>query len=410
MSNLTQKRILLGITGGIAAYKTIELIRRLKDAGADIQVVLTESAHAFVTPMTLQAVSGNSVRSSLLDTQAEAGMGHIELARWADLIVIAPASANTLAKIAHGFADDLLTTLCLATASPIAIAPAMNQQMWLNPATQHNVERLNTYPHIQLWGPAQGVQACGEVGPGRMLEPAQLLTLIESHFPSDLRLKGKKIVITAGPTREAIDPVRYLSNESSGKMGYALAEACARLGAEVTLVSGPTQLNTPTRVTRIDVTSAMEMHQACITEARNADIVIGAAAVADFRPAAAANQKIKKGRDDHMQLTLIKNPDIIADVAKLTPKPWVVGFAAETEELESYAKSKLERKGLDMVVANDVSRSDIGFNSEDNAVTVFTRLKNNELQQLALPKQNKNKLADTLIRTIADHFGASHSN
>lgn len=415
MGTLTDKRILLGITGGIAAYKCIELTRRLKDAGASVQIVLSESATAFVTPMTLQAVSGNPVRTSLLDTEAEAGMGHIELARWADLIVIAPATANTLAKIAHGFADDLLSTLCLATKSPIALAPAMNQQMWLNPVTQRNIVTLCQLPHIQLWGPAEGAQACGEVGPGRLLEPAELLSRIEQHFQANSSeqqtlLAGRHVVITAGPTREAIDPVRYLSNESSGKMGYALAEAFVQLGARVTLVSGPTNLDAPANVTRIDVTSAMQMFEACIAKAKDADIVIGAAAVADFRPANISAQKIKKGRDDSMQLTLIKNPDIIAEVAKLTPKPWVVGFAAETEQLETYAKGKLERKGLDMVIANDVSRSDIGFNSEDNAVTIFTRLHNGEIQPLALPKQNKHALAQTLARTVAEHFGATYLN
>lgn len=410
MGTLTDTRILLGITGGIAAYKCIELVRRLKDAGAQVQVVFTESAHAFVTPMTLQAVSGRPVRSQLLDTEAEAGMGHIELARWAELIVIAPASANTIAKVAHGLADDLLSTLCLASNCPIALAPAMNQQMWQNSMVQNNITHLKGCPHIHLWGPAEGAQACGDVGPGRLLEPSDLLARIEQLFSQEPLLKGRKVVITAGPTREAIDPVRYLSNESSGKMGYALAEACARFGANVTLISGPTTLQTPANVMRINVISAMQMHDACIAEAKNADIVIGAAAVADFRPTSTATQKIKKGREDSMQLTLTKNPDIIANVAKLTPKPWVVGFAAETEQLASHACNKLERKGLDMVIANDVSRSDIGFNSDANAVTVFTRLASGEINQTALPKQPKLALALTLMRTIATQIDAQHSN
>ncbi|HEY7774088.1 MAG TPA: bifunctional phosphopantothenoylcysteine decarboxylase/phosphopantothenate--cysteine ligase CoaBC [Marinagarivorans sp.] len=409
MNKLDNKNILLGITGGIAAYKCAELTRLLKKQGANVQVVMTPAAEAFITPLTLQAVSGNPVRTQLLDPTAEAGMGHIELARWADLVVVAPASADFLARVVHGFANDLLTTICLATEAPIALAPAMNQAMWHNPITQANLAKIATYPHFLLWGPATGEQACGDNGQGRMLEPHALtdcvvqwagvsITVTPSHSGP---LAGKKVVITAGPTREAIDPVRYLSNQSSGKMGFALAEAAASAGAQVTLICGPTQQVAPSNITRIDVVSAQEMHAASLDAARQCDIFIGAAAVADFRPHTVAKQKIKKGAAASMQIELIKNPDIVADVAQLNPKPWVVGFAAETHDVIGYAKSKLQRKGLDMIIANDVSDPSIGFNGDNNAVTVIYNNASSDAEPRSLPENTKQALAAQLISLIA---------
>ncbi len=402
---LNSKKIIVGITGGIAAYKSVELIRRLRDQSAEVQVVMTPAAEAFITPLTLQAISGNAVRQSLLDPAAEAGMGHIELARWADLILVAPASADFMARIANGFANDLLSTLCLAARCPIALAPAMNQAMWHNPITQANLAKLATYSHFLIWGPAAGEQACGDVGYGRMLEAHDLAQRAYLQLtPPTATLAGQHVVITAGPTREAIDPVRYLSNESSGKMGYALAAAAYRAGAKVTLISGPTQLQAPTGVTMVPCVSALEMHAASLKAAVDADIFIAAAAVADFRPQNVATQKIKKGGDENMQLTLIKNPDIVADVAALTPKPWVVGFAAETHNVESYAKNKLMQKKLDMIVANDVSNKTIGFNSDNNAVSVLSHT-----GTTALELANKNTIAEQLIALIADGLRAQRA-
>ena len=410
MSNLHNKNILLGITGGIAAYKCAELTRLLKKQGANIQVVMTPAAEAFVTPMTLQAVSGNPVRTHLLDTTAEAGMGHIELARWADLILIAPATADCIARLAHGFANDLLTTVCLATKAPIALAPAMNQAMWSNLVTQANVAKIALYPHFVIWGPGEGEQACGDTGVGRMLEPNEItqhaieLITEQEQLPQTQpkALHGKRIVITAGPTREAIDPVRYLSNESSGKMGYALAQAALNAGAQVTLISGPTQLLPPAGATVTHVISALEMHAASLEAAKDADIFIGAAAVADFRPSQYAAQKIKKGTEQHMHIELTKNPDIIADVAKLTPRPWLVGFAAETRDLIGYATQKLQRKKLDMIIANDVSDKNIGFNSDSNAVTVLSqKAQSTEVSSITLAVDTKDKIAEQLLKVIA---------
>ena len=391
---LNNKRILLGITGGIAAYKSAELVRRLKDQGASVRVVMTAAAQEFITPLTLQALSGEPVHTSLLDPEAEAGMGHIELARWADLILVAPASADFIARLTQGKADDLLTTLCSASPAPIALAPAMNQGMWRNPANLDNIARLQTRG-IRLFGPADGEQACGDVGPGRMLEVDQLVERSGQQFLSGL-LAGKKVVITAGPTREAIDPVRYISNHSSGKMGYALAAASAEAGATTILISGPTQLACPERVTRIDVTSAEEMQRACLARLDGCDLFIGSAAVADYRPAQIAKQKMKKGSDDNMIIELVKNPDIIASVAQSDPKPYCVGFAAETQNLTQYARGKLEAKKLDLVIANDVSRSDIGFNSDDNAVTLVWP---DRLEEF--PTSNKSLLAKQLIERIS---------
>ncbi|ROQ21660.1 phosphopantothenoylcysteine decarboxylase/phosphopantothenate--cysteine ligase [Marinimicrobium koreense] len=394
MSSLTNKRILLGVTGGIAAYKSAELVRRLKERGADVRVVMTASAREFMTPLTFQALSGNPVHTDLLDPAAEAAMGHIELARWADRILVAPASANFMARLAEGRGDDLLTTLCLATREPIILAPAMNQGMWLNPATQANLETLKGRG-IQLLGPGDGSQACGEVGPGRMLEPDTLAEAVAAQFATG-QLAGRHVVITAGPTREAIDPVRYLSNHSSGKMGYALAEAAVEAGARVTLISGPTGLPTPERVTRIDVTSALEMLEASLAQAPQCDLFIGAAAVADYRPADYQPQKMKKGDEDTLQIALTKNPDIIAAVAQIENRPITIGFAAESEQLLEYARGKRERKGLDAIIANDISREGLGFNSDDNAVTLI-----DAERELALGPMSKTRLARALIAELS---------
>lgn len=407
MQILQGKKILLGISGGIAAYKTPELVRRLKDKGADVRVVMTEGAKAFITPLTLQAVSANAVADSLLDTQAELAMGHIELAKWADFILIAPATADVIAKISAGLANDLLTTLCLATAAPVAIAPAMNQQMWHNPATQNNINTLSTWGYT-FFGPGAGEQACGDIGLGRMLDVDELVDLTcqqisalhnnETNTPKEQPLAGQKWLITAGPTREAIDPVRYISNHSSGKMGFAIASAAQQLGAEVTIISGPVSLATPTHCHKISVTSAIDMHQQAMTLATEANVFVACAAVADYRIDTIANEKIKKSHDT-MQLNLVKNPDIVADVAALTNKPFTVGFAAETQDVEHYARGKLARKNLDMIAANNVAESGQGFNSDDNALTVFTA--NDEK---VLPLTSKSELAKQLVQHIQQKF------
>ncbi len=393
MKQLSNRHILLGISGGIAAYKSAELVRRLKDHGADVRVVMTAAAMEFITPLTLQALSGNPVHTTLLDPEAEAGMGHIELARWADLILVAPASADLMARLANGRGDDLLTTLCLATPAPVALAPAMNQGMWRDSATQANVEILRERG-IALFGPAAGEQACGDVGPGRMLEAEQLAELAAGLFQSRA-LDGVKLCITAGPTREAIDPVRYISNHSSGKMGYALAEAAADAGAQVTLISGPTQLPCPERVTRIDVISAQQMYDASLEKMGNCDIFIACAAVADYRPANVEEQKIKK-HNDAMRIELVRNPDIVSAVASHPKRPFTVGFAAETQDVVSYARDKLQRKKLDLIVANDVSDSRIGFNTDDNRVTVIGADTEQHIEQMS-----KRQLARQLIALIA---------
>lgn len=398
MQILQGKKILLGISGGIAAYKTPELVRRLKDQGADVRVVMTEGAKAFITPLTLQAVSANAVSDSLLDTQAELAMGHIELAKWADLVLIAPATADLIAKIAAGMASDLLTTLCLATSAPIAIAPAMNQQMWHNLATQANIKTLSDR-HFHLFGPASGEQACGDVGFGRMLEVNELVELITTlaineQAKQTQSLAGQNWLITAGPTREAIDPVRYISNHSSGKMGFAIAQAAQALGANVTLISGPVSIATPKHCEKLAVNSAQEMHQQALALAPEADIFVACAAVADYRIDHIADEKIKKSSDT-MQLNLIKNPDIVADVAAMKNKPFTVGFAAETQDVEHYARDKLQRKNLDMIAANNVATSGQGFNSDNNALTVFT-----EHDKTLLPLTSKQQLAQQLVECI----------
>ena len=368
MAHLFNRNVLLGVSGGIAAYKSAELVRQLQELGASVRVIMTRGAREFITPLTLQALSGNPVHTELLDEEAEMGMGHIELARWADLLLIAPATADLIARLAAGRADDLLTTVALATPAPMLLAPAMNQQMWCDRATADNVDLLASRG-VKVIGPAAGEQACGDVGPGRMEEPATIASAAADMFESGL-LAGKRVVITAGPTREALDPVRYLSNHSSGKMGYALAEAAIAAGAETTLVSGPVNLDPPEYARVLAVTSAEEMLRACETLLPACDIFIACAAVADYRPATLKAQKIKKGPDT-VSLELVKNPDIVSAVAQSGYPVFTVGFAAETQDVIDYAREKMQRKGLDLIVANDVSDGGIGFNSDENEVTIL---------------------------------------
>ncbi|MCO6539052.1 MAG: bifunctional phosphopantothenoylcysteine decarboxylase/phosphopantothenate--cysteine ligase CoaBC [Gilliamella sp.] len=402
--SLTGKRILLGITGGIAAYKCPDLVRHLKKCGAQVRVVLTDSASHFVTKMTLQAVSGNQVSSDLFDPSAELSMSHIELAKWADLVLIAPATANIIAKMANGIADDLLSTICLATSSPIAIAPAMNQQMYKAAATQHNLSVLASRNTLIL-GPDSGFQACGDVGPGRMLEPLTIVEEITHYFKSTSVLSDISITITAGPTIEEIDPVRYISNYSSGKMGFAIANAAAQMGANVTLISGPVHLHTPNNVNRIDVKSAKQMYDEAMNYAKKSNIFISCAAVADYHAKTIATQKIKKtGDNDELVIELVKNPDIVASVAALkTHRPFVVGFSAETNDVKAYALKKLTAKNLDLICANDVSDKAIGFNSDQNALTLYWQ--NGEQ---TLPLSSKNQLATQLLQTVITRYKASH--
>ena len=399
MSSLANKHILLGVTGGIAAYKSADLIRRLQDLGAEVRVVMTAAAQEFITPLTLQALSGNPVHTTLLDPEAEAAMGHIQLARWADLVLVAPASADFMARLAQGKGDDLLTTVCLATAATLALAPAMNQGMWRNVSTQENL-RLLQERNVRIFGPADGSQACGDIGPGRMLEPVQIAIAAASLFQPG-SLAGRRVVITAGPTREAIDPVRYISNYSSGKMGYALAQAAVEAGAQTILISGPTHLPIPERATRIDVTSAQQMYDASLQQAAACDLFIGAAAVADYRPVTIAANKLKKTTNDSMTIELVKNPDIIAAVAALQPKPFTVAFAAESENLLAYARTKLQHKNLDLIIANNIATEGIGFDSDDNAVTLIDH--NGEQ---ALTQRSKQQLARDLISLLADRLPA----
>jgi len=394
MSSLINKRIIVGVTGGIAAYKSAELVRALQKVGADVRVVMTAAATQFITPLTLQALSGHPVHLDLLDPEAEAAMGHIQLARWADLILVAPASADFLAHLTQGEAGDLLTAVCLASQGQLAVAPAMNQGMWAKPATQANVRTLRERA-VRIFGPAAGYQACGDIGEGRMEEPDRLVEQASGLFATGL-LTGGKVVITAGPTREAIDPVRYISNHSSGKMGYALAEAAIEAGATTVLISGPVALAAPERVTLLRVTSAREMLAATLREVADAQLFIAAAAVADYRPTTVAEQKIKKTGANDMIVELIKNPDIVATVAALAARPFTVGFAAETENLEQHARSKLLNKNLDLVIANDVSDTRIGFNSDDNEVLLV-----NATGSEALPVMSKTQLARCLMQWIA---------
>lgn len=398
LMQLQNKRILLGVTGGIAAYKAAEIVRRLRELGADVRVVMTDAAKEFITPLTLQAVSGHIVANSMFDPQAEAGMGHIELAKWADLVVVAPATANVISRLTTGMGDELLTTLCLASTAPLAIAPAMNMQMYLHAATQSNLQVLGQRG-VQIWGPGIGSQACGDVGPGRMLDPLDIVAEVVKFFQPAPHC-DLSFLITAGPTREAIDPVRYISNHSSGKMGFALAEAAAATGAKVTLVAGPVNLPTPKGVVRIDVESAVEMQTAVEAQVAAHSIFIGCAAVADYRMESVAAQKMKKQADsDTLTLQLVKNPDIIAGVAARADKPFVVGFAAETQDVARYALDKLQRKGLDMIAANDVSRAEQGFNADQNALTVFW--KNAQQEQ---PLASKQQVAQQLISLIIQRY------
>ena len=414
---LAKKHILLGVTGGISAYKSVDLVRRLGEAGAEVQVAMTPAATAFIGPLTFQAVSGQPVRTELLDTRAEAGMGHIELARWADLILIAPATADFLARLAHGFANDLLSTLCLATDQPIAVAPAMNRLMWQNPATQDNC-RLLARRGVKLWGPGVGEQACGEIGAGRMLEPVELRNFVVEmlgtreepapwrseppageSLPRPQDLQGLTVLLTAGPTREALDPVRFLTNRSTGKMGFAVAAAAAQAGAQVVIISGPVNMPTPPGVERIEVESAVEMHQAVMHRVRQADIFIATAAVADYRAAHPAGQKIKK-TSEVLTLELVRNPDILAEVAALSShRPFTVGFAAETHEVLHYAEDKRRRKNLDLIAANQVGIVGSGFESEQNALHVLW-----EGGGKLLPMTDKIRLGQQLIALIAERY------
>ncbi|AHX15391.1 phosphopantothenoylcysteine decarboxylase [Dyella jiangningensis] len=397
--SLAQRRILLGVSGGIAAYKSCELVRRLRDLGAEVRVVMTEGATHFVSATTFQALSGQPVRISLWDAEAEAAMGHIELARWAERILIAPASADLIAQLAHGFANDLLTTVCLASAAPLYVAPAMNQQMWAHAAVQANVDTLRQRG-VHLLGPASGDQACGDIGSGRMLEPLELREAIVASFGNAV-LRGRKVVVSAGPTYEDIDPVRFIGNRSSGRMGFAVAEAAVQAGAEVTLVAGPVSLATPPGVVRrIDVRSANQMRDAVVAATAHADIYIGAAAVGDYRPAEVADHKIKKRDGAALELSLAENPDILGTLAAQTVRPFLVGFAAETHDVERYARDKLARKGLDMIAANQVGGG-LGFEAADNALTLY-----GPDGAIELPRASKSELARQLVAKIAERYVA----
>lgn len=402
MLPLRGRRILLGITAGIAAYKGAELARLLVKAGAEVQVVMTPAATEFIGPLTLQALTGREVRQTLFDAAHEAAMGHIELARWADLVLVAPATADNMAQLAAGTARDLLTTLCLASDAPLYLAPAMNQAMWQHPATRDNVTCL-VERGVTLLGPAAGEQACGDVGPGRMLEPGEIMQAVCGHFVQG-RLAGRQVLITAGPTHEALDPVRFLGNRSSGKMGFALAEALQAHGAEVILVSGPVTLATPRGCERVDVGSAQQMHEAVMPRAGQADIFIACAAVADYRPAEVAQEKIKKGAAETLTLSLVRNPDILAEVAAMREaRPFCVGFAAETQDVEAYAEQKRQAKGLDMIAANQVGAS-LGFEADDNALLVLW-----EGGRETLERQSKTRLAARLVDLIVERFDAQTS-
>ena len=406
MERLQNKRILLGVTGSIAAYKAGEVVRRLRDAGAEVRVVMTEGATSFVTPLTFQALSGNPVHQELLDARAEAGMGHIELSRWADAILIAPASADFIARLRQGRASDLLTAICLASKVPLAMAPAMNMNMWEDAATQDNVKTLQKRGMLML-GPEQGEQACGDVGSGRMLEPVTMVQQLAEIFSSG-SLTGKTVMITAGPTQEAIDPVRYISNHSSGKMGFTLAQAAAEAGAKVILVSGPVKLATPHHVERIDVVSAQDMYEAVMQQLDGVDIFIGTAAVADYSPRNVANDKVKKDCEV-MSIELERTRDILASVKQNKPQVFCVGFAAETQELEHYAKGKLANKGIEMVAANWVGyaaeNTQGTFDSDVNALKVFW-----QDGEIELPVATKSRLAKELINLIVPQFETYQQN
>ena len=397
MKSLINKNILLGVTGGIAAYKSAEIVRGLKKAGSSVRVVMTQSAKEFITPLTLQALSGNPVSTDLLDAEAEAAMGHIELARWADAILIAPATANTLAKLSSGRADDLLSSITLAFDGPIGLAPAMNQAMWKDERTQSNIQNLE-HKNFSLYGPGSGEQACGDVGLGRMLEPSEIIELFASLFEAGT-MSNKSILITAGPTQEPIDPVRYLTNRSSGKMGYALAEAAVEAGAQVTLVSGPVNIEPPARCNLVSVKTAEEMHEAVMHHIKKKDIYIGTAAVADYSPTKVEGSKIKKDRSNSpLVLEMKENKDILKEVSELEDKPYMVGFAAETDDLLENARKKLETKKLDLIIANDVSDKSIGFDSNENEVTLIT-----SSEELLLDRDSKKKIAKKILEFISSN-------
>ncbi len=397
MKSLINKNILIGVTGGIAAYKSAEIVRGLKKAGSSVRVVMTQSAKEFITPLTLQALSGNPVSTDLLDAEAEAAMGHIELARWADAILIAPATANTLAKLSSGRADDLLSSITLAFEGPIGLAPAMNQAMWKDQRTQSNIQNLE-HKNFSLYGPGSGEQACGDVGLGRMLEPPEIIELFASLFEAGT-MSNKSILITAGPTQEPIDPVRYLTNRSSGKMGYALAEAAVEAGAQVTLVSGPVNIEPPARCNLVSVKTAEEMLEAVMHHIKKKDIYIGTAAVADYSPTKVEGSKIKKDRSNSpLILEMKENKDILKEVSELEDKPYMVGFAAETDDLLENARKKLETKKLDLIIANDVSDKSIGFDSNENEVTLIT-----SSEELLLDRDSKKKIAKKILEFISSN-------
>ncbi len=397
--SLRGRHLILGVSGGIAAYKAAELARLLVKAGAEVQVVMTAAATEFIGPLTFQALTGKAVRSQLFDPVHEAAMGHIELARWADMIIIAPTTADLMARLVHGQGDDLLTTLVLASKAPLAIAPAMNQQMWADNTTQANLAELRQRG-VLIWGPAAGEQACGDVGPGRLLEPTEIAALVAGQFPQG-QLEGIRVMVTAGPTREALDPVRFLGNRSSGRMGFALAEALVEQGAEVTLVAGPVNLPTPAGVTRVDVESALEMHAAVMAQIAAQQIFVATAAVADYRPVDPAAKKHKRD-GKNWSIELVPNPDILAEVAALPRPPFTLGFAAETEDLLANAAAKRARKGIIMIAANLVGAAAGGFDAPDNALTLLW-----DGGQAELPLTDKPRLARQLVSLLCEHFHAS---
>lgn len=398
MDSLTNKNVLLGVTGGIAAYKSAEIVRHLKKSGSSVRVVMTKSAEEFITPLTLQALSGNRVSSELLDAEAEAAMGHIELAKWADAILIAPATANTIARLSSGRGDDLLSTVTLAFDGPVSLAPAMNQAMWRDERTQENLDRL-IQKGYEVCGPGSGEQACGDIGLGRMLEPLEILQIFSNSFTKG-KMSGKRVLITAGPTQEPIDPVRFITNRSSGKMGYNLAEAAIESGARVTLISGPVDIPKPSNCNFVSVETAQEMYEAVMHHVKEKDVYIGTAAVSDYRPVNTSNQKIKKdGSGKPIALELEENKDILKSVSELQDKPYVVGFAAETDNLLANADKKLKGKNLDLIVANDVSDKGIGFNSEQNEVTLIT-----SKEKTLIERQSKKKVSRQIIDFISDQI------
>ena len=398
LKSLVNKNILLGVSGGIAAYKSAEIVRHLRKVGASVRVVMTKSAEEFITPLTLQALSGNRVSTELLDVEAEAAMGHIELAKWADGILIAPATANTLARLSNGRGDDLLSTITLAFDGPISLAPAMNQAMWGDERTQDNIKKLESQ-NFQICGPGSGEQACGDVGMGRMLEPLEILDLFSYSFNVG-KMAGKSILITAGPTQEPIDPVRFITNRSSGKMGYSLAQSAIDYGAKVTLISGPVNLEPPSNCNFISIKTADEMFEAVMHHVNDKDVYIGTAAVSDYKPAKMQNNKIKKdGSNSPITLELEENKDILKSVSALNHRPFVVGFAAETNDVIENAEKKLSSKDLDLIVANDVSKKEIGFDSEENEVTLVTSADN-----YLIERQSKKKVSNKIIEFISERI------